>query len=350
MLMRGVIVVWVLTLSACSSDESPGGSAGSAGAGNGGSSGSGGGSGGSGGSGAGGGSGSSGTSGAGGGIAASYPGDQGIEAHPDVIFADDFESYSDASELDTRWDNHFQVSQTRIATGGDQVFAGKQSLEFNLPQQNDELSNAVQKVLSNELDELYLRYYSKFDQSFDVVGSSHNGGGLSAHYFVNGQATPGVPADGTNKFLVDYEHWRGDESTPSPGTINVYVYHPEQRSQWGDHFFASGMVLPNSSEPGDFGPDFVSRPDIVPELGRWYCYELYVRANTPGERDGRITLWLDGELIADFPNLRLRDVPTLTIDRFQLSLHAGSNPSGATRKWYDNVVAAKSYIGPMATP
>jgi hypothetical protein len=128
------------------------------------------------------------------------------------------------------------------------------------------------------------------------------------------------------------------------------IYHPEQRSQWGDHFFPTGTVLPNSSEPFDFGPDFVSRPDIVPELDRWYCYEYMVEANTPGARDGRITFWLDGVLAGDFPNLRLRDVDSLKIDRFGLSFHIGSNPAGETKKWYDNVVAATAYIGPMVAP
>jgi hypothetical protein len=72
-----------------------------------------------------------------------------------------------------------------------------------------------------------------------------------------------------------------------------------------------------------------------------------VKANTPGSRDGRITAWVDGNVFADWTNLRLRDVDTLKIDRFNLSLHAGSNTKGPTKKWYDNVVAAKSYVGPM---
>jgi len=75
-----------------------------------------------------------------------------------------------------------------------------------------------------------------------------------------------------------------------------------------------------------------------------------VKANTPGQRDGRITIWVDGQLTADFPNLRLRDVATLKIDRFGLSFHIGSNPNGASKKWYDNVVAARSYIGPVVAP
>jgi len=73
-----------------------------------------------------------------------------------------------------------------------------------------------------------------------------------------------------------------------------------------------------------------------------------VKANTPGQRDGRIAMWMDGSLIADFPNLRLRDVPELRIDRFGLSLYIASNSKRENRMWLDNVVAATSYIGPVA--
>jgi hypothetical protein len=161
------------------------------------------------------------------------------------------------------------------------------------------------------------------------------------------QSTPGVPANGTNKFLANLENWRGEAATVSPGDLNIYIYHPLQRSQWGDHFFPTGLVMPNTSIAFDFGPDFVSRPDIIPTLDRWYAYELMVKANTPGQNDGRIAAWVDGKLTMDFPNLRLRDVASLTIDRFALCFHIGSNPNGQSKKWYDNVVAAKAYIGPM---
>jgi len=284
------------------------------------------------------------------GIAANYPGDEGIESDPEVLFADDFESYSDASELRDRWDVVFHDEQIRIATEPENVYAGSQALEFRVPQQDDELSNATDKYVSPERDALFLRYYSKFQPPYDVVGSSHNGSMISAHYFVDGNATPGVPADGTNKFLANLENWRGDEETASPGLLNIYVYHPDQRSQWGDHFFPDGTVTPYDPDPFDFGPDFVPRPDIVPELDRWYCYEYMVQANTPGERDGRIAFWFEGQLAADFHNLRVRDIDSLKIDRYGLSFHIGSNPNGETRKWYDNVVAAGAYIGPLFDP
>ncbi len=279
------------------------------------------------------------------GIAARYPADRGIAMDTDVIFADDFESYANAQGLNPNWDNAF--GNIRIATEPANVFGGTHALEFRSPQQATELSNGVQKILRNELDVLFLRYYAKYDPSFDVVGSSHNGGGISAHYFQGNMATPGVPANGRNKFLIEYECWRGAPAEPNPGNLNVYIYHPEQRSMYGDHFFPDGMVLPNSSMPGNFGPEFVARANVVPQVGRWYSFEVMLRANTVGMRDGRVALWLDGALIADFRNLRLRDIDTLKIDRFNLSLHIGSNTVRETRKYYDNVVAARSYIGPV---
>jgi hypothetical protein len=284
------------------------------------------------------------------GIASKYPGDQGIENDPAVIFADDFESYSKPADLLKKWDNFYQQSGTAFATSADIVFAGKQSLEFTVPQQDAELSNAVDKLIKPELDALYLRYYARFQAPYDVVGSSHNGSSISAHYFNGNQATPGIRADGMNKFLVNLENWRGEATTASPGYLNVYVYHPLQRDAYGDHFFPTGLVMPNTSLPFDFGPDFVKRPDVIPALDRWYCYEYLVKANTPGQQDGRITFWLDGELSGDFPNLRLRDTAALTIDHVELSFHIHNNPNGETKRWFDNVVAATSYIGPMAKP
>jgi hypothetical protein len=284
------------------------------------------------------------------GLAAQHPGDVGLAGDPQVLFADDFESYAQPSELGTRWEEVYHLEELRIATEPAFVHGGGKALEMKLPTATTELSNATNKILAPERDVVFLRYYGRFEGTNDITGSSHNGSMIAAHYFIDGMATPGVPADGTNKFLVNLENWRGDGTTPAPGQNNVYVYHPEQRSQWGDHFFASGMVLPNSSLADDFGAGFVSRPDLTPALDTWACYELMVKANTPGLRDGRIAFWLDGKLAADFGNLRFRDIDSLKIDHVGLMFHAGANPGADTRKWYDDVVIATSYIGPVKGP
>ena len=285
------------------------------------------------------------------GIAARYPGDAGIAADTAVIYADDFESYASAAGLAANW-NGGVYHDVRIAAESGHVFAGARSVEFKLPKQTIEWSNTVARDLdkSHELTTLFLRSYTKLDTTFDIAGSCHNGIGMSAHYFLNDQATPGIPSDGYNKFLMEFESWRGTAADTSPGSLNVYIYHPGQRSQWGDHFFPDGEVMPNTSLPYNFGSGFVSRPWITCKLGRWYCVEFMVKANTVGQSDGRVACWLDGKLIADFQNLELRKADSLKINRFNLSLHAGSNQTRETFKWYDNVVAAKSYIGPVSSP
>lgn len=278
------------------------------------------------------------------GIAASYLNDANIQTHADVLFVDGFESYSSASQLSTNWNNYYQVSNTRIAAEPGNIFSGSRSLEFTQPQGSSEISNAVLKILDSAQDILFVRVYCKFEAGFSLAGEGHNGIRISSPNYPG----PGIVPNGSDFFLLTLENsvYFGEAE---PGYTHIYCYHPEQRSQYGDHWYPDGKVLPNSSLKGNFGSSFVARPNFIPKTDRWYCYEYMVKANTPGQRDGRAAIWVDGTLIADFQNLRLRDIATLQISHIQLQLHSKSNTVRADRKWYDNLVIAKSYIGPMSS-
>jgi hypothetical protein len=286
------------------------------------------------------------------GIAAGYPGDKGIEKAPAVLFADDFERCSTIADLSPRWDVLINQTHLSIADAtGNRPGRGK-SLLMTIPRQDVPLATGVARLLPHTQTVLFLRWYQKFDAGWFVpTASVHNGGSIASMYYDHGRATPGVRADGQNKFLVNFEN---ENSTgDAPGYFNVYVYWPEQASKWGDHFYPSGRVLPGEkTRSGEtlFGKAFVARPDFVPQTDRWYCYEYMVKANTPGKRDGRIATWVDGRLIGDFPNMRFRDVASLEIDRFDLGIYIAANTKRPNRKWVDDVVAATSYIGPMAAP
>ena len=278
------------------------------------------------------------------GIAALHPNDMGIDTNPAVVFFDDFESHISVSSLYNKWNDAWHSSNLRIVSGGNNVFSGSKSIEMALPRQNSEAGNVLAKRFPQGHDTLFVRFYSKFDAAYNVApGSSHNGATIESNY-----CCPGVRADGYNKFFISYEAGR-EGSDPNPGRLNIYIYHPEQRDNWGDHFYPTGRVASFDMTPGEFGASFFPRPDIIPELNKWQAYELMVKANTPGKRDGRIAMWLDGKLIGDFPNLRLRDTNSLKVDKFSIGLHVKSNTLGTTKKLYDNVVAATSYIGPMNT-
>ncbi len=285
------------------------------------------------------------------GLAAKYPGDEGLAKDAAVVFTENFEDAAGPADLRRRWDNVFHDATIRITSEPADVHSGKKAVEFTFPQRAGEAGNGLMKRLKEERDVLFLRYYQKFDPELDVTGagSFHNGGSLSAHYHINGQSTPGKRADGHNKFLASYECTTYSEA-PAPGHLSVYIYHPEQRGDYGDLLFPTGIVQPVTARRGDYGPLFKPRPNALPGLGRWQCYELMVQANTPGRRDGRIACWLDGKLIADFPNLRLRDVETLKMDYLTIGGYINPNRKRTNRIWFDDVVAATSYIGPRRTP
>ena len=277
------------------------------------------------------------------GIAAQFPNDANIGSHPDVLFVDTFESYSSASQLSGIWNSYYQGSNTRIATESGNKFAGNRALEFTLRQGSSEVANAVVKNISPSEDTLFVRTYTKFDSGFANTREGHNGIRISARY-----PGPGNQPNGTDFFGFSLEN-SIYYSEAEPGYTHVYGYYPEQRGQYGDHWYPDGTVIPFDATPGNFGPNFVSRPNFIPERNRWYCYEFMVKANTPGQRDGRVSIWIDGKVIADFRNVRVRDVSNLRIDQIQLELHAKSSVTRENKKWYDNVVVARSYIGPMVS-
>lgn len=278
------------------------------------------------------------------GIASRYVDDANINTDPAVLFFDGFESYTSTSQLISsgNWSAYYQASNTSITTTAANVFSGTRALQFQLPATSSEIANAVTKNLSSTYDTLFVRVYEKFQTGFAVPEGGHNGIRISAGTYPG----PGIIPNGSNFFMAILQNVPYYSESP-PGYTASYTYHPEQRSQWGDLFYPDGKVLPYDRTPGNFGPYFVSRPNFIPQYDRWYCYEFMMQANTPGQRDGRLAVWIDGILISDWQNMRFRDISGVKINHIELELHGQTN-SALTRKWYDNVVIATSYIGPMA--
>ena len=273
------------------------------------------------------------------GIAASYPNDEGIESHPDVVFSDDFESYSSVFQLmgSGNYDNYYQVSNLSIDSSFS--FSGARSLQMRMPSTGSEVSNAIVRELSSEYDALFMRVYARLQPDYSGMLAAHNGLRITGNYL-----GPGRRPDGMDFFLVNIEHSRWN-SEPEPGYTHAYVYHPEQDDIYGEHWYPDGRVTNGSQS---FGPYFVARPNVAPRRGDWTCIEMLVQLNTPGIRDGRVAVWQDGDLIADWQNIRFRDVDTVRIDEIQLE-NGGQGSTQQNYKWYDNLVIATSYIGPMTS-
>lgn len=92
------------------------------------------------------------------------------------------------------------------------------------------------------------------------------------------------------------------------------------------------------------------------ERGRWYAVEYQVILNSQGVSDGIGRMWVDGQLVAERTDLRIRGnfgaavkLNTVRVGGWYSNGAGGNscaNPSRPSRLFMDDVVIAKSYIGP----
>ena len=311
------------------------------------------------------------------GIASRYPLDAGIASDPDVLYADDFESYTVATKeqltapghwTQVNWPNDLRLA-TEPANQPPNIGSTK-SLEMSLPIISKELSITLGKDFLPTQDLVYARMYQKFAANYNCSG--HNGVRISARYPGPGTAPS---EDGTQYFLFLLQNGMvTNAATPLLGPTHLYVYWPRQRyriigtpvgRQWGDHWRPTGEALPNidvAHRVGEDGqavanrgewlafpsqyPNWKPMADFTPLGDRWYCVELMVKANTPGQNDGEVKYWIDGELKGSYSNLFMRSIADLKLDTVHFMLHS-HRTTEVQRKWYDNVVIAKKYIGPI---
>ena len=131
------------------------------------------------------------------GIAARYPGDKNIGSDPDVILADDFEAYTQPSDLTAKW-KVFGAASGNVGISTAEHFAGAKSVEFDLPVSTTEHGYSVNKLLSPGIDTMFCRVYMKWDAGYSVATSNHNGIAMT------GGTNPmtGVAPNGSDFFVL----------------------------------------------------------------------------------------------------------------------------------------------------
>jgi hypothetical protein len=299
------------------------------------------------------------------GLAAKYPGDRGIERDPAVVFAETFETGT-VAEVGKRWgeinnkDGKVMAFSREVPPGS----AGRRSLEMT-GTLGENSGGHLYTVLKPGLDRAFVRFYTRFapDHAYE-------------HHFVClGGYNPPTPyphpkagerpsGDDRVMVFIDPVGWYG--KYPPPGVWNLYTYWPEMKIS------ADGRYWGNCLQPAQPAP--VAR-------GRWQCVELMVQLNSaPEAADGVLALWIDGKQVMrvakgvprgpwsgmgfnvmeaggePFEGLRLRTSKALQINHLWLEhyIDAGAqqqnklaNPNRVNRVAFDDIVVAKSYIGPI---
>jgi len=266
------------------------------------------------------------------GIAAQYPGDEGIEKDPRVMFVEDFETGT-VRETGSRWG---EVSHADNMDLSADVPAGSPGLRSLHIAKNGHLYTHTKGV-----DTMFARFYVKFHEKTGYI-----------HHFVhlNADAAPtpwpkgtaGIKPAGDQGFTTGIEPWGQWGKSPAPGVWHFYSYWHEMKGDGAGKYWGNFFDAPRA-EP------------IAP--GRWYCVEAMLKANsTPEAADGEQAFWVDGAKVGEFKGLRWRTSDALKVNTFWLLYYitdqsARHNNDTATDRvyevWFDDIVLATEYIGPV---
>ena len=136
------------------------------------------------------------------GIASHYPGDEGIENHPDVVFADNFEK-GDLSDVKTRW-GHMSNKEGKVMSFSNDIpegSAGIRSLKMTATRGENE-GGELYKTFNHGWDKIYLRFYTRFPEDH-----GHQGHFVALNGFKNPLPYPtgGAGQKAENNFSVTIE-------------------------------------------------------------------------------------------------------------------------------------------------
>jgi hypothetical protein len=179
------------------------------------------------------------------------------------------------------------------------------------------------KRTGSEPEEVYFRYYLRLADDW----RPERGGKLPGIGGTYGRAGwGGRKVDGTDGWSAR-GLFRGQNDGRTP--IGFYCYHADMRGKYGDHW-----VWDRDGFPGL-------------ENNRWYCIEQYVKMNEPRSNNGVLRGWVDGRLVFEKADVRMRDVDTLKIETVWINVyHGGTWTAMADHHLYiDDVVISRSQMG-----
>ena len=231
--------------------------------------------------------------------------------HPEWIFCDDFET---EQNLNVNYDD---VSTNGMFVSTNDAFRGTYCLEqhYTAGQVN---TGWVGKFFGDnpnlnppgpKYDEIYVRWYHKFDDGFI-----------------------GLPPKMARLRLQIPSDWKGYV------TVHQWIeeYDCLKADTWvkgEDRWLPRAYSTLDYSEPAN--------------IGRWICIEVRVKLNTPGQSNGEIEYWADGEQILYRNGLNLRsDYDDYGLNFMQWDCYWNDPGSPASQsRFYDNFIISTGPIG-----
>jgi hypothetical protein len=306
------------------------------------------------------------------GLAAKYPGDVGIDKDPSVVFVENFE-HSSLETVAKRWDT---VSKSEIMTLSDDcppASGGKRSLLVSHVGGKGDGGHLYRR-LQPGYEKLFVRFYVKFDKDCAPIHHFfHVGGYNPPTSWAQGGA--GIRPRGDQRFTV------GIEPHGKSWSWDYYAYwaemggSPPKGQTWGNNFLGDNKPKTTRDE--------------------WICMETMIQLNDVDESNGELALWMNGKRIShlgkgfpkgkwifdkflpgeggesarwddttgkpryfkvpqggqEFEGFRWRNDERLKINFLWLLVFITEAPKDHVSKiWFDDIVIAKEYIGPLNDP
>ncbi len=239
-----------------------------------------------------------------------------------VFFFEDFE--------DTNYESHFSHSsraKNRQLVGGNVVFNGKKSLRISVNKRSNygtSLNYRFADTGMKEPNELYARYYLRFDDSWNARRAGKLPG-PAGRYGRGGWG--GRTSDGTNGWSA---RMRSEKSWLGPDYIDIgyYTYHANMPKTYGE------AMLWEIDNRGSL------------KKNQWYCIETYTKLNTVGKNDGILRGWVDGVLAMEKTDIAFRTIAELKIEEFWVNIYYGGKSAPSDMHLYiDNLALSSRRIG-----
>ena len=188
-------------------------------------------------------------------------------------------------------------------------------------------------------DELYVRYYVKFDEDYRAV--RNHGANLGGRDVMRNDAAwvgmAGIRDVSTRGYFYSGVQPRG-ESGRRQLEIGFYSYHLDKKGPWGENYPV--------------------QKETPIEVGAWHCVQRRLKLNSvdptrpdPALADGVEELWIDGQLTIRKEGVRFRRaghlrITFLSLETYYHGLPGDYDRAHPIRVYFDNVVIARKYIGP----
>lgn len=303
------------------------------------------------------------------GIAARYPGDEGIHDDERVVFVESFSSET-IDEIGERWESVENKGGLSLS----ELFpAGSSDSQSLLVTHVGGASNGshLYRRLEPGYDKLHYRFYVRFDQD---CGPIH-------HFFHVGGYNPATP-------------WpQGGAGSRPDGNERLSTGIEPFGDAWQWDFYSYWMEMRGSPPRGQcWGNSFLQDESLKVPRDQWICVELMMKLNDVGSSNGEMALWIDGKQVGHlgegfpkgmwrfdrfmpgeggeairwnddrgapetwtepdggtpFTGFRWRDDESLELNFVWLLTYITKAPRGHVSKiWFDQIVVATDYIGPI---